>query len=553
MNDTNEEKRKPGRPKGSPNKPKGTKVQMQPQVLSGTQQGMLPIKKAVLKSTAEVKPNERKPGRPAKKETREKVDLQMLKQALLLDNVEELVREKHRKEMAAEGIKELIIPYTPSIHQQEVHELINRNRFGVVVVHRGWGKTWLAANELIRRAWSCTAPQGGKFIYIAPEKLQAKKIVWKELKFFVKDLPHNANEAELVITFPNGSTVELAGADNPDRLRGIHPHFVVLDEVAQMPQDTWYEAVYPSLRANQGGALFIGTPKGENLFKTLFEHGQDSKGWFSLRRTIFDTNVATEVEIEDLRKTMPQSKFEQEYLCSFDAAVQGTYFGNILDDPEKGIMVDVPWDPGRPVITAWDLGTTDSTVIWFVQKDPGDSRLVRVIDYYENNQKDIFHYIQYIKTKPYTYEYHIMPHDVTQVSWETGRSRVDLFKQHGVNIKIAKKVGIQEGIVMAQTLLYTCRIDRTKCKEGVTHLRQYRAKQDRKTGQFLEDPVHDMHSHAADAFRTLAVGLKNSITTDSARSAYALSSYDYFNPSAAGRPADVADDNYDLFNPGGNH
>lgn len=505
-------------------------------------------KKKIFESTKQAEEKtKKKRGRPKSPAKREEIDLNLLKQSLILDNLDQLIEEKHKNEI--HGVKELVIPYTPSKHQQEVHDFLARHRFAVVVVHRGWGKTWLAANELIRRAWACTAPQGGKFIYVAPEKLQAKKIVWKEIKYFVKDLPCNINEAELTVTFPNGSSVELAGADNPDRLRGQHPHFVVLDEVAQMPKDTWYEAVYPSLRANKGGALFIGTPKGDNLFKDLFEHGKNAKGWFSYMRNIFQTEVATEEEIEELKNTMPLAKFEQEYLCSFSAAIQGTYFGSIIDDGNRNIVSNVPWDPGHPVITAWDLGTTDSTVIWFIQKDPRDPKLVRIIDYYENSEKDIFHYIQHIKTKPYVYEYHIMPHDVTQVSWETGRTRVDLFRQHGVQIRVAKKVGIQEGITMAQALLYTCLIDETKCKEGISHLRQYRAKQDRHTGVYLEDPVHDQHSHAADAFRTLAVGLKAHHNTDQARNAYAISTYDYFSPSLAGRPLDEAQHDYDIFNP----
>ena len=518
----------------------------------GSQKTAIPLKVALTPSEAPIE-GKRPRGRPIGTKKREELDLAALKQTLLLDNVDKLLREQMQEEMSKAqkdpGVKELVVPYTPSKHQSEVHDLISKHRFGVVVVHRGWGKSWLSANELVKRAWACTAPQGGKFIYVAPEKLQAKKIIWKELKYFVKDLPHHANEAELTITFPNGSSVELAGADNPDRLRGQHPHFVVLDEVAQMPRDTWYEAVYPSLRANNGGALFIGTPKGDNLFRELFDHGKGAKGWFSYMRGIFETGVATPEEIEDLQRTMPRPKFEQEYLCSFDAAIQGTYFGSIIDDMK--VEGQVPWDPSIPVTTAWDLGTTDSTVIWFVQRDVRDNKLIRIIDYYENSEKDVFHYIQKIKSKPYSYEYHIMPHDVSQVSWETKRSRLDIFKQHKMPVRVAKKVGVAEGISMAQTLLYTCRIDETKCRDGLAHLKQYRAKRDKITGQYTDEPLHDMHSHAADAFRTLAVGMKSYNSTDHSKHGYAMADYDYFNPSRAGRnyAHEESDHTYDLFDP----
>lgn len=482
------------------------------------------------------------------KESKE-VDLLLLKQEMLLPGAQDIILAKQRAEIS-QGIKQLIIPYTPSIHQQEVHALTDTARFGVVVVHRGWGKTWLAANELIRRAWACTSPQGGKFIYIAPEKLQAKKIVWRELKYFVKDLPHSINEAELVISFPNGATVELAGADNPDRLRGQHPHYVVLDEVAQMPRDTWYEAVYPSLRAHKGGALFIGTPKGDNLFRELYDHAQSAKGWFAYRKTIFDTNVATEEDIEDLMITMPKHKFEQEYLCSFDAAIQGAYFDYLFSSVELNLVGDVPWDPGEPVFTGWDIGINDPTSIWFFQKDKFDSTRLRVIDFYEKAHPDFNEHLKAVQNKPYVYSSHYMPHDINKRVGLGSSTRYELCLKHGMDVKIASKtIDPQEGITMVQRLIPLCKFDSIKCREGLAHLKQYTARQNRQTGEFDTEAKHDAHSHAADAFRYIAVGMRKSHGRDASHLAYAQSSYDYFNPSNAGRSSNEQSDfEYDPFN-----
>lgn len=502
--------------------------------------------------TSSNKPEKKKRGRPAgrplgEKKTKE-LDLKTLKQNLLLDNVEQLIAEKQRKEM--EGVKTCVVPYTPSSHQLEVHDLINKHRFGVVVVHRGWGKTWLAANELVRRAWACQAPQGGKFIYVAPEKLQAKKIVWKELKYFVKDLPHTVNEAELLITFPNGSSVELAGADNPDRLRGQHPHFVVLDEVAQMPKDTWYEAIYPSLRANQGGALFIGTPKGDNLFKELFEHGKKGKSWFSYLKTIYDTAVATPDEIEDLRATMPEHKFEQEYLCSFDASVQGSFFDYLFASEDLQLIGEVPWNPDQPVMTAWDVGINDPTSVWFIQQDSMDRDKFRVIDFYEESHPDFLVHLKAVLGKPYIYSDHYMPHDINKRVGLGTLTRYELCRKNGMSIKIAtKEIRPEEGIAMAQRLIPKCKFDMSKCAVGINHLKLYSAKQNRMTGEFSKEAHHDKHSHAADAFRYFAVGLRKSHGSDARHLAYAESSYDYFSPSTAGRAQhDTSDYDYDPFN-----
>lgn len=410
--------------------------------------------------------------------------------------------------------------------------------------------TWLAINELIRRAWECRARQGGKFIYIAPEKLQAKKIAWREIKYFLRNIPHTINETELIITLPNMATIELAGADNPDRIRGVHPHFVVMDEVAQMPRDTWYEAVFPALRANNGGALFIGTPKGDNLFRELFDQAGGKHSWFAIKKTIYDTNVATKAQIKEIKESMPQSKFDQEYMCSFEASVQGTYYSDLLEEVSKGIVTDVPWDPTIPVITGWDLGTTDKTIIWFAQKDIHSNNVTRIIDYYENKQEDIFHYINLVQSKPYVYDYHVLPHDVSHVSWETNRSRLSIFKQHGMKVRVAKKLTQQEGISITQAFLYTCRIDASKCQAGIDHLKQYRAKQNKITGEFLDEPFHDSvgHSDAADALRTLAVGIHRGNDMGRLGQSYAISSYDYFNPNMAGRDQEhITSENYDIF------
>lgn len=389
--------------------------------------------------------------------------------------------------------------------------------------------TWLAINELIKRAWSCPLPQGGKFIYIAPEKLQAKKIAWRELKFFLKNVPHQANETNLIITLPNNSTIELEGADNPDRIRGQHPHFVVMDEVAQMPRDTWYEAVFPALRAHNGGALFIGTPKGDNLFKDLFDQAPSKTSWFAISKTIYDTNVATLEQINEIKSSMPLNKFQQEYLCSFQASVQGTYFADILNSTPN-IITNVPFDPALPVITGWDLGTSDATSIWFVQLAPGSNHL-RFIDFEEYNQKDVHFYINLVKSKPYSYDYHVLPHDVNHVSWEANRSRIQIFRQHHMPVHVARKLPIPEGISIAQTALYTSQFDQFKCQNGINHLLNYRSKQCRTTGLFLPDPLHDQHSNAADALRTLTVGIRNHVQHHQSNyPQLANSSYDWLNP-----------------------
>ncbi|MBA4259147.1 MAG: hypothetical protein C0446_08280 [Chitinophaga sp.] len=468
-------------------------------------------------------------GRPRKKETNDKVKLEQLKQQL----IEEQIITSPNIEVK---VKRLTVPYNPNPCQKEVHDLLSRNSFGVVVVHRGFGKSWLAVNELIKRAWESKAAQGGRFLYVAPEKQQAKNTVWREFKFFLEGIPHTTHESELSITFPNGSVIRLEGADNPDRLRGTHNDYVVMDEVAQMPQEIWYEAIYPTLQAKSGGALFIGTPKGDNLFKEVRDRALGIKNWFVYEKNIMETGVFSAERIVEIMQTLPKDKFEQEYMLSWTAANLGTYYAHILDDPNLGVLQEVKFDPTLPVITGWDLGTSDATVIWFAQQHRTTGK-VHFIDFYTNAGKDIYHYIGVVKSKPYVYDYHILPHDVRQVGWETGKNRLSVFKSFGMPIRVAKKLTVEEGIAITQTTLYRSVIDVKSCAEGIKHLRNYQAKVDRITGEIQKTPKADKNDHAADAMRTFAVGIKHStlevpIVQDdygNYKRQEAVTEYDYFN------------------------
>ena len=403
------------------------------------------------------------------------------------------------------------IPYKPSALQAEIHR--NMKQFNVAVLHRGAGKSYLAANELIIKAWQCEDKSGAVFIYVAPEKQQAKDIIWAKLKYFTKNIPDlRIREDELTITFPdNNATIRLEGADRPDRLRGVHPHFVVLDEVGQMKRDTWYEVVLPGIQRNNGSVLFIGTPKGVNLFKEVFDIANiikvDDDRWYTIIRNVYETDVFTQEQIATLRATMPEAKFRQEYLCDFDAVFTGAYYSELLTDDTKGIITDVPYNPMYPVSTGWDLGTQDKTVIWFAQYIDNKWHF---IDYYENNGKDIHHYITVLQAKPYRYKHHIMPHDSGHRGWETLSTRAQVLRRCGMQPLVAKKLSPEEGISIVQTNLYTSRFDRNKCAKGLAHLMAYRSKVDKISGEETGEPLHDAASDAADALRTFFVGVRKS-------------------------------------------
>lgn len=212
------------------------------------------------------------------------------------------------------------IGYRPHFHQTRLHQEVRR--FSVVVAHRRFGKTVFAVNTLIAAALR-SGRVNPQFAYIAPYRNQAKAIAWKEVRKYTSMIPGiEYSEAELKVTFPhNGAEIRLYGADNPDALRGIYLDGCVLDEVADMRSEVWGEVVRPALADRKGWALFIGTPKGINMFSELYFHAERDPAWHSAIFRASETGIIDADELEAMKGTMTQSQIDQELECDFSAAV----------------------------------------------------------------------------------------------------------------------------------------------------------------------------------------------------------------------------------------
>lgn len=193
---------------------------------------------------------------------------------------------------------------------------VSPERFRVVVAGRRFGKTFLSTAELLHRA---LRKDDQNVWYVAPTYKAAKEIAWDMLSNQIPlEYISKTNETSLTINFKNGSSISLKGAEKPDNLRGRSLDFVVLDEFADMRPQAWFEVIRPSLSDRQGGALFIGTPKGRNHFYDLYGKGVDSDdGWHSYQYTTIEGgNVAPE-EIESAKADLDERTFQQEYEAQF--------------------------------------------------------------------------------------------------------------------------------------------------------------------------------------------------------------------------------------------
>lgn len=398
----------------------------------------------------------------------------------------------------------VVIPYTPRAQFVDFHA--RHERWACIVAHRRAGKTVACINELIKAALLCNKPDP-RFAYLAPYYTQAKDVAWNYLKKFSAVIPGvETNESELRVDFPNGGRVRLYGADNYDRMRGLYLDGVVLDEPADMDPRAWAEVVRPALSDRQGWATFIGTPKGRNGFHAIWENAGNDPAWFRAMLRASETGLVAQGELEDARKAMTPEQYEQEYECSFDAAILGSYYGKDIAEAERQCRIrEIAYDPEMPVHTAWDLGMGDSTAIWFFQVAPDG---VRFIDHYENHSQPLGHYAGVLAAKPYKYADDWVPHDAKVRELGTGRTRVETLKSLGRKPRLVPDHKLMDGINAARVGFSRFWFDEVNCRLGLEALRQYRTEFDEKTKAYKDNPKHDWTSHTADAFRYAAMAWK---------------------------------------------
>jgi hypothetical protein len=402
------------------------------------------------------------------------------------------------------------IAYKPRDQQLKIHEAVDNHRFTVVVAHRRMGKTMCALNHAIKAAIECKKPNP-RFAYIAPTYAQSKRVAWDYLLEFTRPLGAVANISELRVDFW-GRRISLYGSDNADSLRGQYFDGVVLDEIGDQNPKIWNEVIRPALADRNTDeaptwCLFIGTPKGKNHFADFRDRAQTAEGWALLEFKASETGILSDKELWSSRQEMGEDKYQQEFECSFNAAVEGSYFGQIINDLEaKSRITTIDRDDLCKSFAAWDLGVADSTCIWICQLA---GKEVRLIDCVENHGVGLDWYVSWLRDNKYEGFAQILPHDVEVRELGTGRSRKEVLQEAGLEITVAPRLSIADGIQAVRRLLPRCWFDH-KTKPGLDAIRNYRREYNEKQQVFYDKPLHDWSSHYSDAFRYLAIGLDES-------------------------------------------
>lgn len=254
-------------------------------------------------------------------------------------------------------VQSVNLEYKPHAFQVAAHDGLSR--FSVLVCHRRWGKTVFAVMELILAALEGSGDWRGA--YIAPFRKQAKDVAWDYIKRYSARVPGvSFNETELTATLPHGARITLYGTDNAESLRGLYLNFAVLDEVADMKPNVWGEIIRPTLSDRRGSCLFIGTPKGMNLFFELFNRGRSSQdGWsshvFRASDTVGRIPWMDDEELAAIRQDLSPAQYRQEMECDFNSSSESTLITLDLIDRARGKSISPEVVKNAPLVYGVDV------------------------------------------------------------------------------------------------------------------------------------------------------------------------------------------------------
>ncbi len=378
--------------------------------------------------------------------------------------------------------------------------------------HRRAGKDHVAINWAAFSAFQ----RVGAYGHVFPYANQGRKIIWEGrdrdgrafLDAFPEKLVEKTSERDMKKFLKNGSSYQVLGADDPDRLVGTNFIGIILSEFALMDPSV-LRLLMPVLNENMGWLIIPSTPRGRNHYYRLIQRAMGMENWFVSLLSSKDTGAISEEQIdEDRRLGIPEDIIEQEYYVSFGVSTEGPYYAKQMDLLRaNGRIGRVQWEPALPVHTAWDIGVDDCNAIWFYQKIRNE---YRILEYLEDSGEGLGYYVNEIKKreseKGWVFEDHHPPHDIKVKEYGSGKTRFETARDLGVRFREpTEKRSVQDGIEAVRQLLPKCWFDEEGCKRGLECLENYKKEWDSKKMTFKNKPLHDWASHGADAFRTLGM------------------------------------------------
>lgn len=427
-------------------------------------------------------------------------------------------------------IVDIALPHNgwrPRAHQEPLWRyLMNGGRNALAVWHRRAGKDEVALHYTAVAA----ARRRGNYWHCLPEYAQARKAIWTAVnphtgkrrvdEAFPEAWRASTNDSEMFIRFKNGSTWQLIGSDQFDRTVGASPAGIVYSEWALANPSAWaYHR--PMLEENGGWAVFITTPRGHNHAKSMFDYASRAKDWFCEKLSVDSTHSlsseALAVTLNEYKALygadMGRAQYEQEYLCSFNAAILGAFYAlEMADVRHEGRILEVQAVPNQPVHRSWDLGVRDDTSIWWFQVV---GTQVYLLDHYAASGVGLEHYKTQIEQREAEHGWirgsDFVPHDAKIKEWGTGRTRVETMQTLDLHPILVPLAGVEDGINAVRRTLPLCVFHPRTEVGGISALEQHRREWDDEKKAFKASAIHDWTSHVADSFRYLAMSWKRAL------------------------------------------
>ena len=397
----------------------------------------------------------------------------------------------------------------------------------VEIAHRRWGKDEIVLGATNQRMHQ----RPGTYWHCLPEYSQARKAIWEAVnahtgkrridEAFPPETRARTLNQEMFIELHNGSTWQCIGSDRYDATVGAGPVFIAYSEWALANPSAWaYHR--PMLEENGGGAAFITTPRGRNHAQAIYlrfkEMAETNPRYFAEISSIIETGALSQAQLDETLaeytaiygEDMGRAQYEQEYLCSFNAAILGAFYAReMVAVRNEGRIDAIEALPNVPVHRAWDIGVRDDTSIWWFQVVAGQ---VFILDCYSASGAGVEHYAEVVAQRRDKYGWmdgtDFVPHDARVKEWGTGRTRVETMQTLGLRPEVVPQAGLLDGINAVRRSLPRC-VFHPRCEElGISALEQYRREWDDDKKTFKASPLHDWSSHLSDAFRYLAVAWK---------------------------------------------
>lgn len=418
-------------------------------------------------------------------------------------------------------IKEIHSTFKPRKYQSDMMKAFFKDgkKRILLVSHRRSGKDLTSFNIM----WMAAIQRVGLFIYLLPVISQAATVIWKgrgaDGKAFIDNIPaeliKKKNESTMSITLINGSIIRITGSNNFEALIGSNPLGIVFSEF-QNSDIRALELLRPIIAENNGWILFTSTPRGYNHLYELYETNKNNPDWFVQHLTVNDTFrddgspvITDEIIDEERRAGMDENIIQQEFYCSFSAAIKGAYYADEMRlVAERGRITNFNIDAYLPVHVSFDLGISDATSVCLFQVSANGD--VKVIYHWEETGRELAHYafrLEKLKSELgfKKYGHMFFPHDIKVRELGSGLTRIEQLRKCGINPRVVGNHKVVERIQCVRAMMHKVWFHETNCKFLIRALSEYKGKWDEKN-KTSTGPVHDSFSHAADSFGYFAVG-----------------------------------------------